>query len=81
MENINYQNKIFGNTKIKRALLSYHPLATVINTKSIGENFQFKNSLTIGNNVVIGDRFIVVKDVPSNCVVAVNPAKIIRTLA
>ena len=88
-----------------------HPFATVINAKSIGKNFQFRNSLTIGNkyndnskipvignnvtvganvviigditigdNVIIGAGCVVVKDVPSNVVVAGNPAKIIRSL-
>lgn len=103
--------KIFGNTKIAGGLMCYHPYATVINAQSIGSNFQFRNSLTIGNknndnqrlpiignnvtvganaviigditigdNVIIGAGSVVVKDVPSNSVVAGNPAKIIRTL-
>ncbi|WP_152611342.1 serine acetyltransferase [Psychroserpens mesophilus] len=103
--------KIFGSTKIEGGLMCYHPFATVINAKSIGKNFQFRNSLTIGNkhndntkipvigdnvvaganvviigaitigdNVVIGAGSVVVKDVPSNVVVAGNPAKIIRSL-
>lgn len=103
--------KIFGNTKIEGGLMCYHPYATVINAVSIGKNFQFRNSLTIGNkgndnkrlpiignnvtvganvviigditignNVVIGAGSVVVKDVPSDCVIAGNPAKIIRKL-
>lgn len=103
--------KIFGSTKIGGGLMCYHPFASVINAKSIGENFQFRNSLTIGNkfndnkkipvigdnvtvganvviigditignNVIIGAGSVVVKDVPSNVVVAGNPAKIIRSL-
>ena len=32
----------------------------------------------IGNNVIIGAGSVVVKDVPDNCVVAGNPAKIIK---
>lgn len=104
--------KIFGNTKIEGGLICYHPFATVINAKSIGTNFQFRNGLTIGNkgndnsqlpeignnvnaganvviiggitigdNVIIGAGAVVVKDVPSHCVVAGNPAKIIRNLS
>ena len=36
--------------------------------------------VTIGDNVVVGAGSVVVKDVPSNVVVAGNPAKIIRKL-
>jgi serine acetyltransferase len=32
----------------------------------------------IGNNVIVGAGSVVVKDVPDNCIVAGNPAKIIR---
>jgi len=101
--------KIFESTKIGGGMMCYHPFATVINAKSIGKNFQFRNGLTIGNkrndnslipsignnvtvgvnvviigeinigdNVIIGAGSVVVKDVPSNCVVAGNPAKIIK---
>lgn len=100
--------KIFRGTKIDGGLMCYHPFATVINAKSIGRNFQFRNSLTIGNkyndntlkptigddvtvgsnvviigpitigsNVIIGAGSVVVKDVPSNSIIAGNPAQII----
>lgn len=103
--------KIFGSTKIAGGLMCYHPFATVINATSIGCNFQFRNSLTVGNknndntllpiigdnvtvganvviigkivigdNVQIGAGSVVVKDVPSNCIVAGNPARVIRSL-
>ena len=45
----NYQCKIFRSTTIKGGLSCFHPFATVINAKSIGENFEFRNGLTIGN--------------------------------
>ncbi len=35
--------------------------------------------ITIGNNVIVAPNSVVFKDVPSNCVVAGNPAKIIKT--
>ena len=41
--------KIFRSTKIKGGLICYHPFGTVINAKSIGENFTFRNGLTVGN--------------------------------
>ncbi|NRA94502.1 MAG: serine acetyltransferase [Psychroserpens sp.] len=103
--------KIFGSSKIDGGLMCFHPFATVINAKSIGKNFEFRNCLTIGNkgndnkkvpvignnvtvganvviigditigdNVIIGAGSVVVKDIPSNAVVAGNPAKVIRTL-
>lgn len=87
-----------------------HPYATILNAKSIGENFTCchlttvgnaihgRNDLVptignnvslganvtiigdikVGNNVIIGAGSVVVKDVPDNCVVAGNPARIIR---
>lgn len=33
----------------------------------------------IGNEVIVGAGSVVTKDIPSNCIVAGNPAKIIRT--
>lgn len=104
-----YLCKIFGSTKIEGGISCYHPYATVINANKIGENFQFRNGLTIGNkandnslvptigsnvtvganvviigkinigdNVIIGAGAVVVKDIPSNCVAAGNPAKVIK---
>ncbi|MEM6517533.1 MAG: serine acetyltransferase [Bacteroidota bacterium] len=107
----NFQFKIFGSTLIDGGLMCYHPFSSVINAKTIGKNFQFRNGLTVGNkdndnsrlptigdnvtvgaqaviigdivigsNVIIGAGSVVVKDVPSNVIVAGNPAKIIRTI-
>ena len=36
--------------------------------------------ITIGDNVTIGAGSIVVKDIPSNCVVAGNPARVVKDL-
>lgn len=61
-----YNCKLFGSTKIGGGLCCFHPFATVINAKSIGENFEFRNGLTIGNKnndntllPVIGDNVVV----------------------
>lgn len=71
-----YLCKIFGSTKIAGGLTCYHPFATVINAKSIGENFQFRNGLTIGNkandnqliptighNVTVGANVVIIGDI------------------
>ncbi|WP_179315802.1 serine acetyltransferase [Winogradskyella undariae] len=44
-----FASKIFKSTQIASGLTCYHPFATVINAKSIGQNFEFRNGLTIGN--------------------------------
>lgn len=61
----------------------YYELAqpvTIGNTVWIGGQTTICPGVTIGDNVVIGAGSVVVKDVPSNVVVAGNPAKIIRYL-
>ena len=40
---------------------------------------QVIGNIRIGDNVIIGAGSLVIKDVPSNCVVGGNPAKIIST--
>ncbi len=47
---------------------------------SIGANATIIGNITIGSNVIIGAGSVVVKDVPDNCIVAGNPARIIKTL-
>ena len=51
---------------------------TIGDNVAIGVNCVLIGDITIGNNVVIGAGSVVVKDVPDNCIVAGNPAKIIR---
>jgi serine acetyltransferase len=48
---------------------------------SLGANVTIIGNVHIGNNVVVGAGSVVVKDVPSDCVVAGNPAKIIRYIS
>lgn len=46
----------------------------------IGTHAVILGDITIGDNSIIGASSVVVKDIPDNCVVAGNPAKIIRQL-
>ena len=50
------------------------------NNVFIGMNSIILKGVEIGNNVIIGAGSIVSKDVPDNCVVAGNPARVIMTL-
>lgn len=45
----------------------------------IGANAIIMCGIKIGNEVIVGSGAIVTKDIPSNCIVAGNPAKIIKT--
>ncbi|MBE6229436.1 MAG: hypothetical protein E7119_02460 [Bacteroidales bacterium] len=52
----------------------------------IGDNVTLGATVTIigdvhiGNNVIIGAGTVVVKDIPDNCVVVGNPARIIKRI-
>ncbi|WP_428330046.1 serine O-acetyltransferase [Mucilaginibacter sp.] len=50
------------------------------NNVNIGSNTCIIGNITIGDNVIIGAGSVVVKSVAANCVVAGNPAKVIRQL-
>jgi len=71
------------NAKYRMDNSDYYELAKPV---KIGNNCWLGGScvicpgVTIGDNVVVGAGSVVVKDVPSNVVVAGNPAKIIRTM-
>jgi putative colanic acid biosynthesis acetyltransferase WcaB len=47
----------------------------------IGANVCIIGEVIIGNNVKIGAGSVVVKNIPDNCIVVGNPAKIIRTFS
>lgn len=53
---------------------------TIGDNVSLGANVVIIGGIHIGNNVTIGAGSVVVKDVPDNCIVAGNPARIIRYL-
>ena len=53
---------------------------TIGNYVTLGANVTIIGPIKIGNNVLIGAGSVVVKDIPDNCVVAGNPAKVIRYL-
>lgn len=53
---------------------------TIGDNVSIGANVTIIGDIQVGNNVIIGAGSVVVKDVPDNCVVAGNPARVIRML-
>lgn len=46
----------------------------------IGANCTIIGDINIGDNVIIGAGSVVVKDIPDNCIVAGNPAKLIKQL-
>ena len=47
---------------------------------SLGANVNIIGDIKIGNNVVVGAGSVIVNDIPDNCIVAGNPAKIIKHL-
>ncbi len=64
-------NKIHGRNDL---------VPTIGNNVSLGANVSIIGNITIGDNVIVGAGSVVVKDVPSNSVVAGNPAKVIRVI-
>lgn len=45
----------------------------------VGINSRINKGVTIGDNSIIASSAVVTKDVPSNCIAAGNPAKIVKT--
>lgn len=62
----------------KKSPISDVSEASIGNNCYIGAGVLIMNPVKIGNNVTIGAGAVVTKDIPDNCVVAGNPAKIIH---
>jgi acetyltransferase-like isoleucine patch superfamily enzyme len=45
---------------------------------SIGSGATILSNISIGENAIVGAGSVVTKDVPPNCIVAGNPAKLLR---
>lgn len=50
------------------------------NNVSCGATVTIIGGIRIGNNVTIGAGSVVVKDIPDNCIIVGNPAKVIRNI-
>jgi len=57
-----------------------HLIPEIGDNVSIGANVNIIGNIKIGNNVIIGAGSVVVHDIPNDCIVAGNPAKIIKHL-
>lgn len=51
------------------------------NNVSLGCNVTIIGGVHIGDNVVVGAGSVVIKNIPDGCVVAGNPARIIRRIS
>jgi acetyltransferase-like isoleucine patch superfamily enzyme len=58
--------------KVERTLIK--------NGASIGTGATILANITIGENAIVGAGSVVTKDVPANCIVAGNPAKVFRKI-
>lgn len=54
------------------------PCVTIGNNCYIGTGTTILGPITIGNNVTIGANSLVINDIPDNCVVGGNPAKVLK---
>lgn len=57
---------------------TYKGRPTIGNNVSLGASVTIIGNVQIGDNVTVGAGSVVIKDIPDNCVVAGNPAKVIR---
>ena len=64
----------------RNTLAEYAKPVTIGNNVWIGGSVTIVPGVTIGDNVTIGAGSVVVKDIPSDCVAAGNPCKVIKYL-
>lgn len=67
-----------NNTTIGNKAENNDLLPIIGNNVNVGANVVIIGDITIGDNVTIGAGSVVVKNIPSNCIIAGNPARIIK---
>lgn len=65
---------------VRNSYLEYGYKVKIGNDVWIGGNTVINPGVTIGDNVVIGSGSVVTKDIPSDCVAAGNPCRVIRPI-
>lgn len=53
---------------------------TIGNNVYISAGARILGGVTVGDNVIIGANAVIISDIPSNCIVAGVPAKVVRTI-
>lgn len=66
--------------KLRNEMVEWAEPVTIGYNVWIGGSVTILPGVTIGNNVVIGAGAVVTKDIPSDCVAAGNPARVIKNV-
>ncbi|MCX6073157.1 MAG: acyltransferase [Campylobacterales bacterium] len=72
-------NRTFDSIRRTQPLVSKGAIV-IGNNVWIGEKVSILSNVCIGDNSIIGANSVVTKNIPANCIVAGNPAKIIREI-